>query len=279
MSASTQPTTVPILMYHSISNTENKAFRAFTVSKDLFSEQMKYIHQHNYTPITVQQFILARLKQGLPLPEHPVILTFDDGFADFLTAALPVLQQYSFTATLYITTAFVGSTSRWLQREGEADRPMLSWEQVREVQRAGIECGGHTLHHPQLDLLTNTAVREEVVGCKEALEQHLGQEITSFAYPFGYYTPKVKQIVREAGYTSACAVKHAMSSERTDPLALTRLMVKPEITVDVFGRLLTGNGLSPVEAFYMRTRTPMWRIARRGLSLASAYQQGRSAVG
>src|SRR5260221_2722996 len=91
------------------------------------------------------------LQGNFALPERPVVLTFDDGFADFYTNALPVLQQCGSTATLYIATGFIGSTSRWLAREGEATRPMLTWDQVREIDACGIECGGQRYLPSQLD--------------------------------------------------------------------------------------------------------------------------------
>src|SRR5437763_12299679 len=90
---------VPILMYHSVSWIANSRFRQFTVPPVSFAEQMAYLHQQAYTPITVTQYVRA-LAQGEPvLPEHPVALTFDDGFADFFTEVLPVLKQYGFVAT------------------------------------------------------------------------------------------------------------------------------------------------------------------------------------
>src|SRR5947208_737034 len=142
---------VPILMYHSISQSTNPKFKQFAVPPALFAEQMAYLHQHAYTPITVTQFINARAQEQHALPERPVILTFDDGFADFFTDALPILQQYDFTATLYVTTAFINGP--WMQREGETTRMMLTWEQLREISICGIECGAHSHCHRQLDIL------------------------------------------------------------------------------------------------------------------------------
>src|SRR6266571_9064722 len=116
---------VPILMYHSISHDASPKFKPFAVSPELFAKHMAYLHEHGYTPITVTQFANALIQGGSALPERPVVLTFDDGFADFFTDALPVLERYSFTATLYVTTAFIGSTSRRMQHKGEAARSML----------------------------------------------------------------------------------------------------------------------------------------------------------
>ena len=258
---------IPILMYHSISQHVAPKFKAFAVPPALFTEHMAYLHQHAFTPITVTQFIHALPQNGSVLPERPVILTFDDGFADFFTHALPILRHYSFTATLYVTTAFINGTSRWLQREGEANRLMLTWEQLCEIRDYGIECGAHSHSHPQLDTLPPAAVQREIVQSKEILEEHLESNITSFAYPFGYSTPAIRQQVRDAGYTSACAVKFALSSVRAasdDPFALARLLVQPDTNIDTFAALLRGQGTSVFTKMYLRARTPAWQILRRG---------------
>src|SRR5579859_6674544 len=175
-------TNIPILMYHSIALVNNAKFRPFAVPPKNFAAQMAYLHQHGYTPVTVTQLLQICAGHAEPdkqQPERPVVLTFDDGFADFFTNVLPVLQQYGFRATLYISTAFVGQTSYWLRREGEHTRTMLTWEQIREIHNAGIECGGHTHQHVQLDTLPLSRANEEIGRCKHLLEQHLGQSVQS----------------------------------------------------------------------------------------------------
>src|SRR5258708_30919531 len=120
----------------------------------------------------VTQVICMLLEGKVSLPAGPVVLTFDDGFADFYTNALPVLQQCGFTATLYIATGFIGNMSRWLVREGEATRPMLTWTQVNEIGACGIECGGDTHWPPQLETPPLAAAAAEIVLCKALLEAH-----------------------------------------------------------------------------------------------------------
>ena len=108
---------VPILLYHSIAEDASPKFRRWVVHPGLFATHMAYLHDHGYTALTVSQFVQAMISSDGHLPELPVVLTFDDGFACFHANALPVLRHYDFTATLYITTGFVGGTSRWLARE------------------------------------------------------------------------------------------------------------------------------------------------------------------
>lgn len=257
---------IPILMYHSISDHASPKFREFTVSPSLFSEHLAYLQQHNYTPMTVTQLVNTLAQGGSALPERPVMITFDDGFADFSTAALPTLKQYGFVATLYVATAYVNATSRWLKSEGEEMRPMLSWEQLNEISAYGVECGGHTHTHPQLDMLPLATARDEITRCKELLEEHLGQPVTSISYPFGYHTAAVRRLTREAGYTSACAVGHAMSTTASDLFALTRLFASADTDVAALEALLTKGSTSTLTTLYQRARTPAWRIVRYSMA-------------
>jgi len=266
MQARIQRKKTPILMYHSISCNASSKFRQFTVSPTSFAEQMAYLHQQAYTPITVTQYIRARSERGNVLPERPVVLTFDDGFADFFTVALPVLKEHDFAATLYISSKFIDGTSYWLRHEGETTRRMLTWKQLAEIAMSGIECGAHSHSHPQLDILSYNQARDEILESKRLLEDHLGREVLSFAYPFGYHSTQVRNLVREAGYTSACAVRHAMSSETDDPFSLARFMVRANCTMEEFAALLIGRSSSPLTAaykIYLRIRTPVWQFARR----------------
>ncbi len=265
-------------MYHSISGNASTKFRQFTVPPALFAEQMAFLHQLRYTPLTITQLLNRRSQIGSALPERPVVITFDDGFADFFTEAFPVLKRYGFTATLYVSTAYVNGTSRWLEREREATRLMLTWEQLIEVSASGIECGAHSHSHPQLDTLPCSVAQNEIVLSKRLLEKHLEQEIFSFAYPYGYYTAQVRQLVRETGYTSACAVRHAMSSEADDPFSLVRLMVRADSNIEEFAALLTGHSSSLAAAaykIYARVRTPVWQLVRRCAASVTQYSQER----
>lgn len=261
MNALHQAKKIPILMYHSIACDASPKFRQFAVSPTLFAEQMAYLDRCRYTPITVTRLVHMRSQAGHLLPERPVVITFDDGFADFFTHALPVLNRYHFPATLYVATGYVGDTSRWLKREQEDRRPMLTWAQLQEICESGIECGAHTHSHPELDVLPYLVAQNEIKRCKSLLEDKLGKEVTSFAYPFGYYTAKVRQIVCEAGYTSACTVRYSMSSLSSDPFALERLMVGADTDIAAFTSLLSSEHTLSVA--YMRTRTFAWQVVRR----------------
>jgi peptidoglycan/xylan/chitin deacetylase (PgdA/CDA1 family) len=243
----TEKQNIPILMYHSISSHASPRFRPCIVSPEVFDEHLSYLDQYHYTPITVTQFVQAMALGGDGLPARPVVLTFDDGYVDFYTSAFPALQRHGFVATLYIPTAFVGGTSLWVQDMGEGSRPLLTWEQLAEISTSGIECAAHTHTHRPLDMLPPSEMCDEIVRSKELLEDHLGQQVSSFAYPFGYYSARVRQVVRTAGYASACAIKGALSSLQDDPYALARLAIKPDTGVHALATALS-SGRGPLVA-------------------------------
>lgn len=259
-------TTIPILLYHSVAENVTPRFSKWAVTPQLFAAHMAYLHEHHYTPVTVTQLAQAMNDRRVCLPDRPLVLTFDDGLADFYTGALPFLKRYDFIATLYITTGFVGGVSRWLRPEGEGMRPMLTWRQIADIDASGIECGGHSHSHPQLDTLAPAAAREEIVRCKVELEQHLGRPVETFAYPHGYYSLIVRRLVQQAGYTSACAVKHALSSLSDDRFALARIIVARNTDVASLDRLLTGQGLH-VGPIHERLQTKGWRLVRQSAGL------------
>ena len=175
---------IPILMYHSIAWSSNTRFKPFAIPIDMFIEHMKYIHEHQYTPITVTDLMHARANGNIKLPERPIVLTFDDGFADFYISALPVLKQYGFVATLFVATAYVDGTSRWMRYVRETTRPMLTWKQLAEITANRIECGAHSHSHPQLDTLSITAARDEIACSKKFLERPTRARSFQFCLPF-----------------------------------------------------------------------------------------------
>lgn len=211
----------PVLMYHSVAAAASPAFRTFVTDPAVFRDHMAALVDAGYAATTVSDHVSGtRTEPG----DRGVVLTFDDAFQDFHTTVLPVLADLGLSATLYVPTSYVGRTSRWLQPDGEADRPMMSWSAVAEAAASGVEIGSHSRTHPQLDRLPGDRVRAEVRDSRSLLEDQLQQEVRSFAYPFGYHDGSVKRAVAEAGYLSGCAVRDLLSTT-DDPFAISRLTV------------------------------------------------------
>ena len=254
-------TSVPILLYHSVACASAPRFKKWTMHPEAFAAHMQYLYDQHFIPLTVTHWTRL-LEQRSRLPERPIVISFDDGYADFLVNAVPVLQRYGFEATLYVVTKYVGQSSAWLQGQGAGDRSMLTWAQVAEVNAAGIECGAHSHTHVQLDTVPLSEAREEIARSKRELEQHLNQPVETFAYPYGYHTARVRELVQEAGFISACAVKHAVSTVDDDRFALSRIIIAADTDVDHFADLVAGRNLrvAPTEE---QVWTKGWRVIRR----------------
>jgi len=255
------PVPIPILMYHSVSNKVAPRFSKFAVTPQSFEAQLAYLQQSGYHSLTVSQMLQQVDTSATPEPK-PVLLTFDDGFADFYEAAFPLLKKYNMVATLYIVTGAVGGTSHWLASEGEGQRPIVTWKQVRDLAANGVECGAHTHTHPPLDRLPRASARDEISRSKQALEDHLGQGVNSFAYPFGYFDDAVQEMVQSTGYLSACAVNYRMSSCHDDRFALSRYIVAGGLGLDAFAAILKGGFHIQINS---RIRAEVWRIVRHRL--------------
>ncbi len=256
-----QAQAVPVLMYHSIGARGARRFRRFVTSPEQFARQMDYLAAAGYRPITAAELSRSRAA-GLPLHPMSVVLTFDDAYADFYTAALPVLRDHHFPATLYVPTGYVGGTSRWMTSLGEADREILSWSALEDIAAEGVELGAHSHSHPQLDCVAATAIRDEVVRSKHVLEDRIGTAVTGFAYPFGYCDRRARCVVAEAGFSYACVVDDLVTTPADDLLRIPRLTVNAGTDAGMLARLLAARPT--------RTRRSLaaakgiaWRTVRR----------------
>lgn len=254
----------PILMYHSISSGAAWRFRPFTVRSECFENHARYLRDQGYHALTVSDLVRGRQAGLGSVPRKAVVLTFDDGFADFHAAALPILVKYGLAATLYVVSGYIGGTSRWLDRQGAGSRPLLSWSQLAEIKTSGIEIGSHSVSHAALDILPVSRAKEEIQQSRYQLQDKLGAEINSFAYPYGYYSKPVRDLVMSAGYISACAVRYAVSPPTDDRFALRRHIVRHDADAAYLEALLT-NRATGLRTAFDRARSASWACLRHVL--------------
>jgi peptidoglycan/xylan/chitin deacetylase (PgdA/CDA1 family) len=187
-------------------------------------------------------------------------LTFDDGFLDFYTTALPILQQHDATASLFIPTRYLSGTSLWLESLGERQRPLISRAQLVEIANTGVDCGAHTHSHCHLDTVGQTQGRRELTQSKEILEQIIGKPVTTFAYPYGHHHAQARQWVMDAGFQAACAVRNAISHTDDDLFALARITITDRTDVPKLAALL--KDLPPASAGE-KPITKLYRLFRK----------------
>jgi peptidoglycan/xylan/chitin deacetylase (PgdA/CDA1 family) len=216
-------TQVPILMYHWFRDGRRPASRSpqLELEPELFERQLRWLSQAGYRSVSLAE-ALAR-----PRKPRTVVLTFDDGTADFWEHARPALDRHAFRATLFVVTGHVGGESVWDERLGEPPRELLTWEQLETLAREGHEIGSHTHSHRPFIEQDDAAVRRELERSREILRERLGRAAEFVAYPRGLYRPEHKRLVREAGYRGACAVVLRWRDlRRSDDYELKRVTVK-----------------------------------------------------
>lgn len=229
---------VPILMYHEVARLPRRDFIRFTVAEREFAWQVRWLARLGFTAISMDQLVAARDGSG-KLPRRPVVITFDDGFADSARFAPPILRRFGFTATFYLVAGLVGRPSEWLQREVGFTLPLMNWEAVHALQNDGFHFGSHTLTHPRLARIPAENGLDELARSRAILEQALGRRVEHLAYPFGSHDERVIGIAKEAGYRTACTTIEARS-QHEDLLALRRIPVYgTDSKLDFVARVLT----------------------------------------
>ncbi len=241
---------IPVLLYHSISSSKVRTDDAWAVKESDFRIDMEAVANSGRVALTADQY--GRCLSGEDLvPDNAILVTFDDGFADFEDVALPILVDFALPATLFVTSSFVG-------RAG-----MLSRRALADVaSETSVEIGGHSVTHPHLDVLPTQAAYDEIANCRDILTGLLGTAIYSFAYPHGSHNRRTRQLVRNAGFRTAHAVKNAFSHPADDPLAIARYTVHSRTSRDKLQAVVAGEG-APLARRRERVRTSAYRLVRR----------------
>ena len=198
-----------VLNYHQIQNKST----SLSIPLADFDAQMNYLSSHGYVSITPDE-LYSGLNGELELPKKPVLITFDDGYADNYTNAFPILKYYGMRATIFVIPAFVGVYSNY-----------LTWDEIREMADNGITIESHTMHHYKLEELPDDAIRSELLNSKQILEENLGYEVNFLAYPTGTYNLHIAGIAKEVGYKGAFTIKYGNVDLGSNFYALERVPI------------------------------------------------------
>jgi peptidoglycan/xylan/chitin deacetylase (PgdA/CDA1 family) len=191
---------MPILLYHHITEDSapaNLGRQAVPVSQ--FKREMRYLYDHHYRCLPLNDIL-----NDTPIQWNKTfVLTFDDGYEDFLTRAYPVLHAFGFTATVFLTTDEIKEGT---ERKRDAHDSRLTWGEIKGLCRRGISFGSHTCSHPHLPQLPSEDIWHELTASKACLETQLAQQVDLLAYPYGESSQTIQQMARAAGYHAALGV-------------------------------------------------------------------------
>ena len=203
---------VPVLNYHQV---EDKDGNPLTLWQDQFEAQMAYLAAEGYTTITIDEMMDAH-EHGTPLPEKPVVITFDDGYADNYEYAYPILKKYGFKATIFLIYDFTNTYPNY-----------LTWDQISEMKASGlIRFESHTMTHANLaELASADELRHEIADSHDLLSEKLGYDMQYIAYPGGRVNPQIEEITRAAGYRGGFTVHYGLSTPSEGAYQMDRIPI------------------------------------------------------
>jgi peptidoglycan/xylan/chitin deacetylase (PgdA/CDA1 family) len=217
---------IPILCYHNIGRGPGDSrFKLLYVSERQFERQLWTIRRLGLRGVSMGEG-LRHL--GGQAKSRRVVLTFDDGYVDTLTRALPLLRKYGCTATCYVVSGAIGTHNQWDAAFLSETKPLLNREQIQQWLEAGMEIGSHSCSHPKLQDLDEESACREIADSRDALRKMFGVPIEHFCYPFGRFANATVELVRRAGYQSAVSLLPGIARANDDPYRLPRIFVNGE---------------------------------------------------
>jgi peptidoglycan/xylan/chitin deacetylase (PgdA/CDA1 family) len=214
---------LPILAYHRVADSGPLGLACYRVSPASFEQQLRYLRDTGHYSIGLEDW-RAAMGEHRPLPGRAVLITFDDGYLDFLTTAWPLLKRYGFSATVFLVADQVGRSNSWDGGYGE-DLPLLGWYDVRRLRDQGVEFGSHSATHPRLSGLAPADIVREAADSRAILSQELGTPITAFAYPYGDEDPVVRYLIGACGYLFGLTCRMARAGLWNPLLGLPRIEI------------------------------------------------------
>ena len=217
---------VPVLMYHYLADDVSATnLPKLWVRPGAFARQMDWLRAHGYRSIGVADLV-GFFEDGRPLPERPVMITFDDGARESVFVAQKIMGERGFSGVVFAVSGQVGETNLWDAPKGEPQTRLLDWGELAGLAAAGWDIGSHTRSHAELTELDDQALEAELAGAKADLEKQLGLEIVILAYPYGRTDERVRRASAEAGYRLALTTAWGKNQVTDDPLNLKRIIIK-----------------------------------------------------
>lgn len=218
-----EPDGFPILEYHQVTDEQlDPVFEVYNVPPVEFAAQLDYLQAEGYTTITLQDFMRVVHGKG-NLPEKPIVLTFDDGYADNYSTMLPILEAHKMTAVVYVITNEVGKAG------------YMTLDELKDMQRRGLEIGSHTSDHIPLTSLDDFTQRRQIRESKTFLEWSGLQTIYSLSYPNGAFNSELEEILRQENYLTAVTGDAGLNTLKTNPYELYRVHIrKPRLGLTEF---------------------------------------------
>ena len=209
-----EPEGFPILEYHQVTDEPlDPDFEVYNVPPAEFAAQLDYLQAEGYTTITLQDFMRVVHGKG-SLPAKPIVLTFDDGYADNYTTMLPILEAHKMTAVVYVITNELGKKN------------YLTLDELKDMQRRGIEIGSHTADHLPLTSLDETTRLKQIRDSKIFLEWSGLQTIYSLSYPNGAFNSEIVEILKREEYLTAVTGETGLNTFETNPYELYRVHIR-----------------------------------------------------
>ena len=234
---------VIILCYHGVTERRKRHpadYSGLHIRADRFEAQLNYLRRH-YQVISLAEFIEAR-KGNVSLPDRAVVITFDDGYRNFLTSALPRLIARDMRVSVFLITDRIQPENQahvngWSESD---DETFLSWQEIKELQQHGVEFGSHTCSHRKLSELAAVEAEQELRVSHQTLAAHLSQANMPLAFPYGAYSEAVIALTRELPYTCALTTDAGTNASRTDLFLLRRNLIGDDEDEALFAARVSG---------------------------------------